>query len=156
VSGCPFDIPKFNSETKKVYKCTLCSDRVGQGREPSSDKSCPTGCLKFGTKTDMLSLAENRAKQLREQSGFANAGVYDPSSIGGTHVVYVLHDATQPEMYGGLPSNPRIPATFTMWKSFAKPVGLFLALLAAPVAFFHYIAEGPKEPQPPAKGDRFR
>ena len=29
VTGCPFNIPKFNSATKKVYKCTLCSDRVG-------------------------------------------------------------------------------------------------------------------------------
>jgi formate dehydrogenase iron-sulfur subunit len=80
--------------------------------------------------------------------------VYDPASVNGTHVVYVLHDAKNPEMYGGLPANPRIPTTFTMWKSLAKPVGLFLALLAAPVAFFHYIAEGPKEPQPPRREDR--
>jgi formate dehydrogenase beta subunit len=29
ISGCPFDIPKFNEKTKKVYKCTLCSDQVG-------------------------------------------------------------------------------------------------------------------------------
>ena len=49
VAGCPFDIPKFNPGTKKVYKCTLCSDRVGQGLEPACIKSCPTGCLKFGT-----------------------------------------------------------------------------------------------------------
>jgi formate dehydrogenase beta subunit len=149
VTGCPFDIPKFNSATKKVYKCTLCSDRVGQGLEPACIKACPTGCLKFGTKVDMLALAEKRAAQLREHSGHANAGVYNPSSIGGTHVIYVLHDATNPEMYGGLPAEPKIPATFTLWKSFAKPVGLLLALLAAPVAFFHFIAEGPKEEQPP-------
>ncbi len=25
VSGCPFDIPKFNPTTKKMFKCTLCS-----------------------------------------------------------------------------------------------------------------------------------
>ena len=31
VTGCPFNIPKFNEATKKVYKCTLCSDRVGAG-----------------------------------------------------------------------------------------------------------------------------
>jgi formate dehydrogenase iron-sulfur subunit len=34
-SGCPFDIPKFNQITKKVYKCTLCSDRVGADNEES-------------------------------------------------------------------------------------------------------------------------
>ena len=43
----------------------------------------------------MLELAEQRAKQLREQYGFANAGVYDPPGVGGTGVIYVLHDATQ-------------------------------------------------------------
>ena len=148
VSGCPFDIPKFNSLTKKVYKCTLCSDRVGQGLEPACIKSCPTGCLHFGTKADMLLMAEKRAKQLREVSGFKNAGVYDPPGVNGTHVIYVLHDTTIPEAYGGLPANPRIPPTFTYWKGYAKPIGLALALLAAPLALFHYVFEGPKMPQP--------
>ena len=58
VSGCPFNIPKFNSFSKKVYKCTLCSDRVGQGLEPACIKACPTGCLKFGSKDDMKFIAE--------------------------------------------------------------------------------------------------
>jgi formate dehydrogenase beta subunit len=154
IAGCPFDIPRFNPLTEKVYKCTLCSDRVGQGLEPACIKACPTGCLKFGTKLDMLGLAESRARQLREQSGFANAGVYDPASVRGTHVIYVLHDATNPELYGGLPANPQIPASFTAWKSLAKPIALLLGLLAAPVAFFHYVTEGPKEPQPPEREER--
>ena len=98
----------------------------------------------------MRALADARARQLREHSGFPNAGVYDPASIGGTHVVYVLHDATRPELYGGLPANPVIPPSFTIWKRFAKPIALFLGLFAAPIAFFHYITEGPKEPMPPA------
>ena len=149
VSGCPFDVPKLNPATQKVFKCTLCSDRVGQGLEPACVKACPTGCLKFGTKPDMVSLANARAGQLREHSGFADAGVYDPASIGGTHVIYVLHDATRPELYGGLPSNPQIPIAYTIWKRVAKPIGLAMALLAAPLAFFHYVMEGPKEPQPP-------
>ena len=97
----------------------------------------------------MRALAEARAKQLREHSGFPNAGVYDQQSIGGTHVIYVLHDITKPERYGGLPANPQIPPTFTMWKGVAKPIALVLSLLAAPVAFFHYVTQGPKEPQPP-------
>jgi formate dehydrogenase iron-sulfur subunit len=152
VAGCPFDIPKLNPLTNKVYKCTLCSDRVGQGLEPACIKACPTGCLKFGTKLDMVGLAEARARQLRDQSGFRDAGVYDPQSINGTHVIYVLHDVTNPEMYGGLPSNPTITAVFTLWKRVAKPLALLLGLFAAPMAFFHYVTEGPKEPQPPSPG----
>jgi formate dehydrogenase beta subunit len=149
VSGCPFDIPKFNSLTKKVYKCTLCSDRVGQGLEPACIKACPTGCLKFGTKADMLGLANKRVTQLREHSGFKDAGVYDPASVNGTHVIYVLHDATQPERYGGLPKTPVIPPTYTFWRNVAKPVALLVSLIAIPSTFIHYIMEGPKESQSP-------
>jgi hypothetical protein len=41
---------------------------------------------------------------------------------------------------------------YTAWKRFAKPIGLLLTLLAVPMAFFHYVIEGPKEPQPPSQG----
>jgi formate dehydrogenase beta subunit len=153
MSGCPFDIPKFNQTTKKVYKCTLCSDRVGQGLEPACIKACPTGCLQFGTKAEMKEIAENRAKQLREQSGFQNAGVYDPETVGGTHVIYVLHDATQPELYGGLPAKPRIPVVYTWWKYLLKPISLATVALGAIGMVFHYVSYGPKptQPEPPKK-----
>jgi formate dehydrogenase iron-sulfur subunit len=148
ISCCPFDIPKFNPETKKVYKCTLCSDRVGAGLEPACIKACPTGCLHFGTKDEMKQMAEARAQQLREHSGFPNAGVYDPQSIGGTHVLYVLHDINQPELYGGLPSNPQIHGGYTVWKKLFKPMGLAMAGLGLLGVFFHRIFVGPKLPQP--------
>ncbi|HEV7551370.1 MAG TPA: 4Fe-4S dicluster domain-containing protein, partial [Candidatus Angelobacter sp.] len=80
VTGCPFNIPKFNEATKKVYKCTLCSDRVGAGLEPACIKSCPTGCLHFGSKEDMKFEAEKRVTQLHA-NGHADAGVYDPSGV---------------------------------------------------------------------------
>lgn len=152
VSGCPFNIPKFNQTTKKVYKCTLCSDRVGQGLEPACIKACPTGCLQFGTKPEMKEIAEKRAVQLREHSGFKNAGVWDPESIDGTHVIYVLHDATQPELYGDLPKNPRIPIVYTVWKYVLKPISLFGVFLGAIGMAFHYVGYGPKrtQPEPPA------
>jgi formate dehydrogenase beta subunit len=148
VSGCPYDIPKFNSATKKVYKCTLCSDRVGQGLEPACIKACPTGCLKFGTKDDMKFIAEERAKQLRDVFGFQQAGVYDPQSIGGTHVVYVLHDAENPEKYGGLPKHPVIPWSYTVWKWLFKPVLGTLALFGGLGVLLHYVTVGPRLPQP--------
>src|SRR6266436_6652602 len=97
VTGCPFNIPKFNHQTKKVYKCTLCSDRVGAGLEPACIKACPTGCLHFGSKEDMLFEANKRVTQLHDNTSYSKAGVYDPQGVGGTHVIYVLHDATDPE-----------------------------------------------------------
>jgi formate dehydrogenase beta subunit len=144
ITGCPFDIPKFNPATKKVYKCTLCSDRVSQGLEPACIKACPTGCLHFGTKDDMKDLARKRADQLREHYGFENAGVYDPPGVGGTGVIYVLHDATHPEAYGGLPAKPSIPWVVRLWK---KPLKYFgnLAMLGGLIGVtLHYLRFGPK------------
>jgi hypothetical protein len=96
----------------------------------------------------MKEMAEGRANQLREQSSFANAGVYDPSSVGGTHVIYVLHDATRPEAYGGLPANPQIPVVYTWWKFVLKPLSLLMVFLGMFAVFFHYIFYGPKRAQP--------
>ena len=96
----------------------------------------------------MKFLAEKRATQLREVSGFAEAGVYDPDTIGGTHVIYVLHDITKPEKYGNLPAKPRIPLSFTVWKDLFKPIGLFGAMLGFVGVVMHYVFEGPRREQP--------
>ncbi|MGO9270462.1 MAG: formate dehydrogenase subunit beta [Terriglobia bacterium] len=144
ITGCPFDVPKLNPSTKKVHKCTLCADRVSQSLEPACIKACPTGCLHFGSKEDMKDLAEKRARQLRMHSGFEKAGVYDPPGVGGTGVIYVLHDATNPEAYGGLPANPSIPWTVRLWKTPLKWLGN-LAILGGLVGVtLHYLRFGPK------------
>jgi formate dehydrogenase beta subunit len=145
VTGCPFDIPKFNPTTKKVFKCTLCSDRVSAGLEPACIKSCPTGCLHFGTKDDMKDLANRRADQLRTTTSYKNAGVYDPEGVGGTHVIYVLHDQDHPERYGGLPKNPRVPIMVRLWKHPLKWLGNIAMVGGIAGVFLHYMRYGPKQ-----------
>src|SRR5438270_453497 len=88
-TGCPFEVPKFHSKTGKMAKCTLCVDRTEVGLEPACVKACPTGCLHYGTKDDMLALAALRVSQLKS-NGFTKAAVYDPQGVGGTSVVTVL------------------------------------------------------------------
>jgi len=144
VTGCPFNIPKFNPTTKKVFKCTLCSDRVGAGLEPACIKSCPTGCLHFGSKDDMKDLAEKRAAQLRSTTSYQNAGVYDPEGVGGTHVIYVLHNAKEPEKYGGLPANPRVPIMVRLWKHPLRWLGNIGLLAGIAGVLLHYVRFGPK------------
>ncbi len=144
VTGCPFNIPKFNPQTKKMFKCTLCNDRVSQGLEPACIKACPTGCLHFGTKEEMTALAETRALQLREHSSYSKAGVYDPPGVGGASVIYVLHDVTNPEAYGGLPRNPRVPLAVRLWKGPLKWLGN-LAMVGGLIGVtLHYLRFGPK------------
>jgi formate dehydrogenase iron-sulfur subunit len=154
VTGCPFNIPKFNPQTKKVFKCTLCSDRVSQGLEPACIKACPTGCLHFGTKDDLKELGQARVQQLKEHSGYASAGLYDPPGVGGTGVMYVLHDITNPEAYGGLPSNPRVPWSVRLWKGPLKWIGN-LAMIGGLIGVtMHYLRFGPKQVKDDQEGGR--
>ena len=144
-TGCPFDVPKLNPETKKVQKCTLCTDRVSVGLEPACIKACPTNCLSFGTREDLLRKAEDRVAVLKSD-GFGTAGVYNPTGVGGTHVVYVLARADQPESYG-LPKNPQIPWTVSIWKGPLKWLGNALLIGGILGTFLHYLRYGPQDPE---------
>jgi formate dehydrogenase beta subunit len=142
ITGCPFNVPRRHPESKKVYKCTLCSDRTAVGLEPACIKACPTNCLSFGTKDDLLARAEQRAADLRAD-GHEHAGVYHPEGVGGTNVVYVLAHADRPELYG-LPRDPRVPWAVRFWQGPLKWFGNLLLLGGVLGAFFHYLRYGPK------------
>jgi formate dehydrogenase iron-sulfur subunit len=143
IKGCPFNVPRVSTQDNKAYKCTLCSDRVGVGLEPACVKTCPTGAITFGSKEDMVASGTERAAELRER-GFANAGLYDPQGVGGTHVMYVLKHADQPGLTG-LPKDPSISGLVSAWKGWAKPVALAVMAGAALTGWFHYIRKGPME-----------
>ena len=143
IAGCPFDIPRRSAKDNRVYKCTLCSDRVAVGLEPICVKTCPTGCISFGSKAQMLQRAEVRVGQLKDR-GHANAGLYNPEGVGGTHVMYILKHADQPELYDGLPKNPSIATSVDLWSTL-KPLSLGAMGVAALGAFVHYFSVGPAE-----------
>jgi len=149
VAGCPFDVPRYQAQTGKMSKCTLCVDRTSVGLEPACVKACPTGCLQYGTKDDMLSLGERRVAQLRA-NGFPEALLYDPPGVGGTGVVTVLAHGDNPEWYG-LPRDPRVPLSVRFWKRILKPFGMLAILGAVAGAFTHYARFGRREPQKPAR-----
>jgi formate dehydrogenase beta subunit len=142
ITGCPFNIPKLSRSTKKVYKCTLCVDRVSVGLEPACIKACPTGCLQFGSKTQMLDAAGRRVAQLKSV-GFEHAGLYDPGGVGGTGVITVLAHADQPELYW-LPANPSVPLAVILWKKPVKWLGMFGMVAGVVIASLHYLRYGPK------------
>jgi formate dehydrogenase iron-sulfur subunit len=147
IAGCPFNIPRISEKDNKAYKCTLCSDRVAVGLEPACVKTCPTGAIQFGAKTDMVARGAKRVGDLKER-GHVQAALYDPAGVGGTHVMYVLQHGDRPELYSGLPNDPKISPWVSLWKGVTKPllsIGLGLAVLGA---FFHYVTRGPKDEEP--------
>ena len=141
IKGCPFNVPRISKADQKAYKCTLCSDRVAVGQAPACAKACPTQAISFGSKEEMLVLADTRITDLKSR-GFDQAGVYDPQGVGGTHVMYVLHHADKPEIYAGLPANPKISPLVEFWRGTAKYTGMALMAAAVVGAFLHRVVAG--------------
>lgn len=139
IVACPFDIPRYDRATDKIYKCDLCLTRIQAALEPACVKACPTGALKFGDKADMLKLAYKRAGEL---GGSAN--VYGDKFVNGTHVLYVLQD--KPAVYEKLPVKPSVPLSIIVWKDLLKPLSLLAAGGVIAGSFLHYIIHGPKLP----------
>ncbi|HUA53045.1 MAG TPA: formate dehydrogenase subunit beta [Candidatus Sulfotelmatobacter sp.] len=147
VKGCPFNIPRISAVDRKAYKCTLCSDRVAVGQGPACAKACPTHAIVFGTKEEMTQHAATRITDLKSR-GFANAGLYDPPGVGGTHVMYVLPHADKPELYANLPKNPKISAVVELWKGLAKHAGVWAIGAFTAVGFLHHLVSGANRVSP--------
>jgi formate dehydrogenase iron-sulfur subunit len=101
----------------------------------------------FGTKEAMIEQADERIIDLKSR-GFENAGLYNPAGVGGTHVMYVLHHADKPDIYAGLPKNPKISPLVQLWKGGFKIFGLATLAFATIGGFFHYVTAGPDEVPP--------
>ena len=48
VPACPYGVIDKREDDGRVWKCTLCYDRLGNGQEPACAKACPTESIQFG------------------------------------------------------------------------------------------------------------
>ena len=60
--SCPFDVPKFEyqSTNPKIVKCTMCYERVKEGKIPVCAENCPAEAIVFGTRRELLKEARKR------------------------------------------------------------------------------------------------
>ena len=142
VTGCPFDIPRFDPGTRKVSKCNMCIDRVEAGLEPACVKTCPTNAIAWGTKHDMLALAGQKVETLKAR-GYAQAAVYDPPGVGGTHMMYVVPHGDRLGDYS-LPSDPTASPAPLTGLSFLKRIGAWLFGFGMVGTLVHFLRYGPE------------
>jgi len=64
-AACPFDVPQYGS-TGTMQKCTMCLDRLQQGKQPSCVATCPGEALAFGTLDE---LSASGAQRLPAETG---------------------------------------------------------------------------------------
>ncbi len=121
-------------EDGRVWKCTLCYDRLKGGHEPACAKACPTDSIQFGPLDELRERADQRLEKL-EAENWNGARLYghDPEDgVGGFGAFFLLLD--EPEVYG-LPPDPVVTTAHLaeMWKTAAVATG---ALVVGVVAGF--------------------
>ena len=106
VPACPFGVLDKREEDGRVWKCTLCYDRLKDDQEPACAQACPTQSIQFGELSQLRERANERLGRLRA-AGQDRAQLYladDDDGIGGAGAFFLLLD--EPEVYG-LPPDPR-------------------------------------------------
>jgi formate dehydrogenase iron-sulfur subunit len=118
VSACPFGVISKRESDGRVWKCTLCYDRLRGDLEPACAKACPTKSIQFGPLDELRAHAGVRVKTLHA-AGVTDARLYgeaDSDGVGGMGAFFLLLD--EPQVYG-LPPDP-VSTTRdlpSMWKS---------------------------------------
>jgi formate dehydrogenase iron-sulfur subunit len=133
VSACPFGVIDQREGDGRVWKCTLCYDRLKDDKEPACAQACPTNSIQFGEVDELHERAEHRLAQL-QQAGQDKARLYlsdEDDGIHGAGAFFLLLD--EPEVYG-LPPDP-VDTNHDLgeiWASAAlAAVGLAAGLVAA-------------------------
>ncbi len=129
VSACPYGVIDKREEDGRVFKCTMCYDRLGAGLEPACAKACPTQSIQFGDLDELRERANARVEKLHAD-GETSARLYghDPNDgVGGDGAFFLLLD--EPEVYG-LPPDPVVTTRDlgSMWRHAAMAAGALVAM----------------------------
>jgi formate dehydrogenase iron-sulfur subunit len=125
----PPELPALHGDKDgRVWKCTLCYDRLKGGHEPACAKACPTKSIQFGPLAELRERADARLEKLAEE-GWNGAQLYgrDPEDgVGGFGAFFLLLD--EPEVYG-LPPDPVVTTKHLrgMWSNMAVAAAVMAA-----------------------------
>ena len=135
VTACPFGVIGKRESDGRVWKCTLCYDRLKGGLEPACAQACPTDSIQFGPLEELRSRAARRVDDLHER-GTTDARLYGADArdgVGGFGAFFLLLD--DPQVYG-LPPDP-VDSTrhlAGMWRAAAAAAGALVIGVVASCA----------------------
>jgi formate dehydrogenase iron-sulfur subunit len=134
VPSCPYGVIDQRKGDGRVFKCTMCYDRLTDGKMPACATACPTQSIQFGDLDELQARADARLATLTSQ-GVETARLYgrdENDGVGGNGAFFLLLD--EPEVYG-LPPDPVVPARDmpAMWKAAAKGAAMIVGVALSAV-----------------------
>jgi len=134
VPSCPYGVIDQRKDDGRVFKCTMCYDRLTDGLMPACATACPTQSIQFGDLDELQARADARLATLQSQ-GVETARLYgrdENDGVGGNGAFFLLLD--EPEVYG-LPPDPIVPAHDmpAMWKSAAAGAAMIVGVVLSAV-----------------------
>jgi formate dehydrogenase iron-sulfur subunit len=132
VVSCPFGVIDQREGDGRVWKCTMCYDRLKDDMEPACAQACPTDSIQFGDLDELRERAARRVERLHER-GHGEARLYGDSAddgVGGFGAFFLLLD--EPETYR-LPPDPVVPTRRSpaVWTAALGAAGALIGGVAA-------------------------
>jgi len=84
VMACPYNALAYEYDdplTPKVMRCTMCYDRIKEGRLPGCAEACPMGAITFGERDELIEIARER---IRKYPGRYVNHIFGEHEFGGT------------------------------------------------------------------------
>lgn len=132
-ANCTYNVMGFDQVAHVARKCTFCLDRISNGLIPACAKTCPTGAITYGERSDLIDLAERRLAELK-RAGKTEANIYGVEELNGLGMIYLLED--RPAKYGLL-EDPRVSTAAHIWSYIFKPVRVLVVMAMAFALWFN-------------------
>ena len=115
--ACPYGVPRYDWDAAVPYvrKCTMCHDRLKEGKQPACTEACPEKATIFGTRAELLAVAHDRIKK---SPGKYIDRVFGEFEVGGTAVLYISDIPL--DFLGWKPDLGKEPLPALTWASLKK------------------------------------
>jgi formate dehydrogenase iron-sulfur subunit len=128
--ACPYGIPRYEWDRTIpfVRKCTLCYERLQEGKVPVCVEACSEGAIVFGNRDELLAEAH---QQIRAEPVKYIQKVYGEREVGGTSILYISDISLDFLGFQGDPGQEPLPDLTGAWIGKVPGIGIGVTALMA-------------------------
>jgi formate dehydrogenase iron-sulfur subunit len=128
--ACPYGIPRYEWDQAVPYvrKCTLCYERLQEGKLPACVEACPEESMLFGDRGELLAKAH---QQIQMEPARYIPRVYGEHEVGGTSLLYLSDIPLDFLGFHGDPGLEPLPDLTWAWLGKTPAISLGMTALMA-------------------------